>query len=402
LEALRQTVVQKFENQGWLDVAGLASNPAQGTGALGSAHYNISLETQNGPDQIFATQLHNPLESLTAPDDPFHGASAVVNTFSVTANAQSAISAASGGRFNLPALQLSPQLSVRQIPVSEFTLFSSATSLELSQSGNIGRIHSQGDLIISGQVSSLYPVTASGNISLAGNGSLVVQPADPGLAALSFPVQSTLDNSWLAFAGSTYRSTILSGRDLPLGMVETAGINRLTGRSPGGATPVTGQELWRQCNRAILETHGKLSLYNSAGAEVTGQEAKGFSGVASANLTIFDLQKEPPAPGRNSFYIASSNPKAVVVLRNGSSLAGDLSVISPHPIMVEGGFNNQRQAVSLVSGATVIGVQASAANPPGQQGGTALLRPERALWLRLARLINRSLPAGEAALLAHV
>jgi hypothetical protein len=219
------------------------------------------------------------------------------------------------------------------------------------------------------------------------------------LPPLSFPVQSTLDNSWLALAGSTYRSTILSGRDLPLGMVQAAGINRLTARSPGGATPVTGQELWRQCNRVILETHGKLSLYNSVGAQVSGQEAKGFSDIESANLIIFDLQKEPPAPGRNSFYIQSTNPYAVVVLRNGSSLAGDLSVISPHPIIIEGGFNNQRRAVSLVSGATVIGVQTPANSPPGQQGGTALLMPERGLWLRLARLLNRSLPAGEAALL---
>jgi hypothetical protein len=47
-------------------------------------------------------------------------------------------------------------------------------------------MHCQGDLNISGAVSSLYPVTAGGNISLADNGSLVVQPADPG-ASLEFP-----------------------------------------------------------------------------------------------------------------------------------------------------------------------------------------------------------------------
>jgi hypothetical protein len=109
---------------------------------------------------------------------PFHVAAFI---------ARSAISS-SNTRFNLPALQLTPQLSVRQIPVSEFTLFSSATIFALSQSGDTGRLHSEGDLIISGAVSSLYPVTASGNISLADQGSLVVQPADPGLAPLSFPV----------------------------------------------------------------------------------------------------------------------------------------------------------------------------------------------------------------------
>jgi hypothetical protein len=393
LETLRHTVAQEFESQAWVNVGGLGSNPDQGTGALASAYYNIDLETQDGPDQIFATQLHNPLESLSALDDPFHGASAVVTTFTVTANARSAISSSTDSRFNLPALQLTPQLSVRQIPVSELTLFSSATSFALSQSGDTGRIHSEGDLIISGAVSSLYPVTASGNISLADQGSLVVQPADPGLAPLSFPVQSTTDDAWLAMARSTYRSTILSGRDLPMSMVQAADISRLTGRTPGGATPITAQELWRQCSRVVLETNGKLALYNSAGAEVSGQEAEGFSG--SGSEIIFDLEKEPPAPGRNSFYIASSNPNAVVVLVNGSSLPGDLSVISPHAITVEGGFNSQGRAVSLVSGASVTAIPASANGTADRQGTAS----GRGLWAGIARPISMSLAIiGERAL----
>jgi hypothetical protein len=393
LETLRHTVALELESQAWVDVGGLGSNPDQGTGALASAHYNIDLETQDGPEQIFATQLHNPLESLSAADDPFHGAGAVVTTFTVTANARSAISSSTDSRFNLPALQLTPQLSVRQIPVSEFTLFSSATSLALSQSGDTGRLHSEGDLIISGAVSSLYPVTASGNISLADQGSLVVQPADPGLAPLSFPVQSTTDDAWLAMARSTYRSTILSGRDLPMSMIQAAGISRLTGRTPGGATPITAQELWRQCSRVLQETNGKLALYDPAGVEVTGQEAEGFSG--SGSQIIFDLEKEPPAPGRNSFYIESTNPNAVVVLVNGSSLPGDLSVISPHAITVEGGFNAQGRAVSLISGASVTAIPGSTNGTAGRQGKAS----GRGLWAGIARPITMSLARiGERAL----
>jgi hypothetical protein len=392
--ALRQTVAQEFESQGWVDVANLGGDLDQGTGALGSAYYNVDLETQDGPEQIFATQLHNTtLESLSAPDDPFHGASAVVTTFTVTANAQSTINS-SDTRFNLPALQLTPQMSVRQIPVSEFTLFSSATSLTLSQSGDSGRIHSEGDLIISGPVSSLYPVTASGNISLGDNGALVVQPDLPGLAPLSFPFESTTNNAWLALARSTYRSTILSGRDLPMSMVQAAGIALLTARTQSGATPMTAQELWRQCNRVVLEAGGKLSVYNAAGAQVTGEEAQGFSGSGGPEI-IFDLSKEPPAPGRNSFYIASSNPNAVVVLVNGSSLPGDLSVISPHAITVEGGFNTQGRAVSIVSGASVTAI-------PGPANGTAVREgtaPGRGLWAWITRPMTMSLARiGERAL----
>jgi hypothetical protein len=132
--------------------------------------------------------------------------------------------------------------------------------------------------------------------------------------------------------------------------------------------------LWRQCSRVVLESDGNLSLYDSAGAQVTGQEAKSFSGTGSE--IIFDLSKEPPAPGRNSFYIESTNPNAVVVLVNGSSLPGDLSVISPQAIEVEGGFNTQGRAVSLVSGASVTVIPGPATGTAGRQetgSGSGLL-----------------------------
>jgi hypothetical protein len=281
----------------------------------------------------------------------------------VTAGAQSLING-NDSRFNLPALQLTPQISVRQIPVSEFTLLSAA-SLQLSQIGGTnGRIHSAGDLIISGgQVTSPYPVTAAGNISLADNGSLLVQPS-PNQSPLSFPVESTSDSNWLALARSSYRSTILSGRNLPMDMVEAAGIDQLTAQ-PSAFTPASAsaqQQLWRQCNRKVLESGGVVYLYDSGGGRITGQETEAFSRAQSPNhpagLIVFDLAKSPPVPGRNSFYIASSNPGAVVLIRNGRTLPSDISVISPLLIGVEGGFNDQgtRRAGSLVSATDVIGV----------------------------------------------
>jgi hypothetical protein len=362
LEGMRHTVAHELEDQAWLDVAGLDTSEDRRSGSTDSGYYNSGLQTE-APGQIFATQLHNTLQSLVAPDDPFRGASAVVNTFTVTAGAQSLI-APSNQRFNLPALQLTPQISVRQIPVSEFTLLS-GTTLQLSQiGGTAGRIHSEGDLIISsGRVTSLYPVTAAGNISLADNGSLLVQ-AGPNQSPLSFPVESTADSNWLAQARSTLRSTILSGRDLPMRMVRAAGIDQLTAQ-PSGVPPASAsaqQQLWRQCNRTVLESGGVAYLYDSGGGRVTGHEAKGFSWAQSPNhpagLIIFDLAKAPPGPGRNSFYISSSTPGAVVLIRNGRTLPSDLSVISPLLIAVEGGFNDQgtRRAGSLVSATDVIGV----------------------------------------------
>jgi hypothetical protein len=364
LEGLRQTVAHELEDQAWLDVAGLDSSRDQSRGSTESGYYNISLQMGGAANQISATQLHNTLQGLAAPDDPFRGAEAVVNTFSLTANAQSLVGPIDQ-RFNLPALRLSPQISVRQIPVSELTLFSSATSFQVSQVGTVGRIHSQGDLVISGgKVTSFYPVTAGGNVSLANNGSLLAQ-SGPDQPQLSFPVQSTADNNWLPMSRSTSRSTVLSGRDLPMTMVEAASINQLTAPASSGSatTAIAQQELWRQCSRTVFESNGTISIRAVSGASDNAQEKRAFYSYHSPNhpagpIITFDVSKAPPEPGRNSFYISSSNPNAIVLLMNASSLPADLAIVSPLLIAVEGGFNNQgvRRAGSLVSGDGVIAV----------------------------------------------
>jgi hypothetical protein len=262
-------------------------------------------------------------------------------------------------------LRLTPQISVRQIPVSELTLFSSATSFQISQVGSVGRIHSEGDLIISGgQLTSLYAVTAGGNVSLANNGSLLAQ-SGPDQPRLSFPVQSTADDNWLAMSRSTSRSTVLSGRDLPMTMVEAAGINQLTApASSGPATTATAQqELWRQCSRTVFESNGTISIRAVSGASDNAQEKRAFHSYHSPNhpagpIIVFDVAKAPPVSGRNGFYISSSNPNAIVLLMNASSLPADLAIVSPLPIAVEGGFNDQgvRRAGSLVSSNGVMAV----------------------------------------------
>jgi hypothetical protein len=78
LEGMRQTIAQELQDQAWLDVAGLDNSQGQSSGSTESGHYNISLQTEGATGQLFATQLHNTLQSLVAPDDPFRGASAVV------------------------------------------------------------------------------------------------------------------------------------------------------------------------------------------------------------------------------------------------------------------------------------------------------------------------------------
>ena len=348
LEAMRQATIQNLQQQAWLDVGSLDTNQIQTPGSKETGYYNLSLQvTAQAPNnQIWATQTHNGFQSLTAQDDPFRGAAAVVETFTVTADAQSALP--SPADFPLPSMALTPQISVRQIPVSEFTLFSSASIQVVSPfMPVVGRIHSEGDLTIwGGQYISIYPVTAAGNINLANNGSLFAQ-AGPNQPEAMLPFESTSNNEWLAIARSVERSNILSGRDLPMTVVQAADITRMTAQDSLPANnPIAQQELWRQCSRVILENKGKITVSTASGAPASSTENSAFTYFVShanpgAPVIIFDVSKEPPSSGRNSFYISSSNPNAVVLVTGAANLPADMAIVSPLAVAIAGGFNSQ-------------------------------------------------------------
>lgn len=350
LETIRQSAAMQFQQQAWLDVGSLDSNLNQAHGSKETGYYNLDLRasSQAPTNQILATQSHNIFQALSDADDPFRGLAAIVDTFTVTADAQNILSSATDSRFALPSMAMTPQISVRQIPVSEFTLFSSASIQVVSPFMPIvGRIHSEGDLIVwGGKYTSIYPVTAAGNISLANNGSLFAQ-SGPNQPPATLPVQSTSNDEWLAMSRSVERSNILSGRDLPMTMVEAADINQMTAQDTLPAnSPIGQQELWRQCSRIVYENNGKITVRTASGAAASSLEKRAFTRYVSRTnvgvpVIIFDVSKEPPSAGRNSFYISSSNPNAIVLLMNAGNLPGDMAIVSPLALSVAGGFNNQ-------------------------------------------------------------
>jgi hypothetical protein len=361
LQTIRLSATRQLQEQAWLDVASLNINQTQTQGSNETGFYNLDLQAQAQGAQIFATQTHNTFQALSAPDDPFRGLAAVVDTFTVTADAQSTLSSATAGRFSLPSLALTPQLSVRQIPASEFTLFSATTtSLQMTSAAMpiVGRIHVEGDLVISGgPLASIYPVTAGGNISVANNGSLFAQ-SGPDEPAAAFPVQSTTDNNWLAMSRSVEHSTILSGRDLPMNTFEATDVTQMTkpALNTPPATPTAQQQLWRQCSRIVVEKLGRITATTSSGGECSPQEKRAFFTYYSRHnpggiVIVFDLSKAPPQNGRNSFYFASSAPNRVVLLINAGNLPGDLAIVTPLPLAVEGGLNvlGNPKAVSITA-----------------------------------------------------
>ena len=75
-------------------------------------------------------------------------------------------------------------------------------------------------------------------------------------------------------------------------------------------------------------------------------------------IIVFDARRVAPGAGKTSFYIASTSGTAAVFVRNASALSSDLTIVTPHPILISGGFNvlGTPRAASLITAQGVFAV----------------------------------------------
>jgi hypothetical protein len=176
------------------------------------------------------------------------------------------------------------------------------------------------------------------------------------------PVKSTTSNEWLSLAKSTQHSTVLTGRDLPMSMVQALSKDELT------ATPMTMASssqkdrlrLWRQCSRVVMEESGKITVHGGSPNEQKSYRvyAKRIYNAWGPPVIVFDAKQVAPGIGKTSFYIASTSGTAAVFVRNAATLTSDLTIVTPHPILISGGFNVQEppHAASLITAQRVFAI----------------------------------------------
>lgn len=352
----------QFSSQAFVELPSLSLEetgppaPSEQTG-----FYTLSLSAQFPGGQIVpATQMRPALLALQDSDDPFRGAQAVVELLYVTA-AANRIGQSPAQPGDPLSLGSQPVVAIRQIPVSQFSVYS-WTDLELdgTLTPDSGRVYSLGDVTVNGLVRTDFPLGAASNINLAA-GSGLESRSGPDAAPVTMQVSSTTDPQWPALAKSVNHSTILSGRDLPMGTASAATIAQLTAPpwTPSQGPYKDSQRLYLQCSRVITENAGVISVAANTGSALPA-ERRQYSIYKTKNykagpVIVFDYAKVASGAGRNSFYFASTNPNAVVLIRNVTSGA-DLSIVTPHPIYVAGGFNSTG---SLITASGVAAVPAS-------------------------------------------
>jgi hypothetical protein len=307
--------------------------------------FDLRMNATSAQPFINASETHNVVGLLNFPDDPFRGALASSVEVDVTVVAQKLGQTIPQGSYDLMALRSKPVLSVRQIPLSEFSLFSQGGGLNINgvATPNIGRIYVRGDLDISaGTVNASYPVATSGNVNLHEGGRLQAK-SDPATKPIALPVESTAKNEWLGLARSTQQSTVLTGRDLPMTMIQAATKDELTA-SPLSIpdSPQKDQlRLWHQCSRIVMEASGTITVRGGKPGEqknYSAYQTKIYK-TWGPPVIVLDLKRIVPGPGKTSFYVGSASASAAVLVRNATELQSDLTIVSPHPILISGGFN---------------------------------------------------------------
>ena len=362
--AMHDALEEQFQRDAQVDISALSANSGQTKGNLELGMYDLTMDAIGSPSIITAIETHNNVSLLTFPDDPFRGALVSTSELEVTATAVRLGLTKPAGDYDFLSLRSQPVLSIRQIPVSEFSIYSGGGSLTVNAAltPNIGRTYINGDLNVTGGIAKAsYPVAASGNVNLSVNAGLEAR-SGPNAEGIALPVESTSSNEWLPLAKSTQQSTVLTGRDLPMTMIQAVPKDELTA-SPLSVAANSQKEqlrLWHQCSRVILEASGTITVRGG-----NRGEQKNYTAYATRiyntwgpPIIVFDAKRIAPGAGKTSFYIASTSGTAAVFVRNANALTSDLTIVTPHPILISGGFNVQEptRAASLITAQGVYAV----------------------------------------------
>jgi hypothetical protein len=287
-----------------------------------------------------------------------------------------------------------PQIAVREIPVSQFTVFSAGDPFTLGAtvfSQDIGRVFSESNLSITGNFVSDFTVIAGQNVNFAGGSLEIKVPSDDGGSVkLSTDTQGS---NFLPDARTSLDSRVVTNSVLP---VDSAALNSVYGTGNSGSATSNGLNLSllkTQCDVlvvarpdiAITAPNGKKGCLvtvvgNFGGAHLTypmGNKAASDSPSTVAQQTVpFAAAPNSQNPSQTilaldyarlgatrigSVFLVVQDPagnplpNSVILIRGAQVLTRSISIVSPHPIIIAGDFNlgDDSPAASIITPANL-------------------------------------------------
>jgi hypothetical protein len=320
--------------------------------------------------------------------DLFGQAHALVTTIDVDITASSTVP-----NVRLPDLNVTdhPQIAVREIPVSQFTVFSAGDPFTLGTavfSDDIGRVFSESTLSVSGSFTSEFAIVAGQNVNFQDGSLQIKNPSDHSASVtLSTDTQSP---NFLSDARTVLDSKIVTGGVLPINSAALNTVYAFGNSGEGASNGLNLSLLEAECDLLVVARpdipittpHGKQYLVKVAG------KVGGKSLIYPTDTT--SVPKSQPTPGPQTVVFAaaqnkqnpsqtiltldyfqlggvplgsvfmvvqdpSGNPvaNAVILVRGAQQLNGALSIVSPHPIIIAGDFNDGDEAASIITPANL-------------------------------------------------
>jgi hypothetical protein len=313
--------------------------------------------------------------------DPFGEAKARVRLIDLTT-----ISKGTAGQQRLPDVQLTatPQIAIREIPVSQFTVYSAGDPFVIAPnpfSSDVGRIFSESNITVSGAFTSAFPVVSAGQVTFTEVGaSLKVADtaSSKGPIVVSMDTRSaTTDNvlyDFLAAARTRLDSRLITSDVLPVACApldqiydanSSGGLNFALLKSQcdlivvaqvwGASDPSKGYPVIVIAKSGIPSSalaYPPPTRSGTNGAKQNRPDKQSVPFVAYPNkdnpsqtLLAFDYSKLPKGYSGSVYLVAQDSTgkpasNAIVLVRGAQTLSGPLSIVSPHPIVIAGDFND--------------------------------------------------------------
>ena len=287
-----------------------------------------------------------------------------------------------------------PQIAVREIPVSQFTVFSAGDPVTLGNavfSQDIGRVFSESNLSITGNFSSDFAVIAGQNVNFAGGSLQIKDPSDNGASVkLSTDTQ---DANFLPDARTSLDSRVVTSSVLP---VDSAALNSVYGAGNRGSATSNGLNLSllkTQCEVLVVArpdititapngkkgclvtvvgnvggAHLAYPMANKAPSEsqsTAAQQTVPFAAAPntqnpSQTILALDYARLGVTQLESVFLVVQDPagnplPNAVILIRGAQALTRSISIVSPHPIIIAGDFNlgDDSPAASIITPANL-------------------------------------------------
>jgi len=302
-----------------------------------------------------------------------------------------------GPDVRLPDLTVTdhPQIAVREIPVSQFTVFSAGDPCTVGTtvfSQDIGRIFSTSTFSVTGNFSSEFAVIAGQNVNFNG-GSLQVK--DPSGNSVSVKLAtSTQDQDFLPDARTSLDSRVVTGSILPIDSAALNSVYETGNTGPSASNGLNLSLLKAQCDLLVV-ARPDITITTPSGKKACLVTVMGNVGGANLTYPVAANKATSESPGTVTqqtvpFAAAQSNqnptqtilaldyarlgaaqlssvflvvqdpagnplPNAVILIRGAQVLTRPISVVSPHPIIIAGDFNlgGDSPAASIITPANL-------------------------------------------------